>query len=60
MFTQLIANSLGFRGNRLVLETDGTEICDDETLEYFANEKQIFIILDENEEWSIAGAEGGN
>lgn len=35
-----------------MLETDGTEICDDDTLEYFAKENQIFIILDEIEESS--------
>lgn len=45
-------DSLGLNGNRLVLENDGTEICDDETLEYFANDKQIFIMLNENEMWT--------
>lgn len=38
-------------GSRLVLESDGTDIDDYETLVYFANEKLPFIILRDTEEW---------
>lgn len=42
---------MGLNGNRLVLESDGTEVSDDETFVYFANEKATFIVLNDNEDW---------
>lgn len=38
----------------MVLECDGTEICDDDILEYFGSDKEVFVILNENEVWKKA------
>lgn len=50
-FFKILANLFELHGSRLVLESDGTDIDDDETLVYFANEKLPFIILRDTEEW---------
>ncbi|XP_043483993.1 uncharacterized protein LOC122512301 isoform X2 [Leptopilina heterotoma] len=41
---------LGFDGESLCLETDGTLIDSDEILEHF--QKEVFILLKENENWT--------
>lgn len=43
-------------GNNLVLESDGSIIDDDEILELFRAE--VFILLNENEQWSSTGNTG--
>lgn len=50
-----IAKLHGIQGSILVLESDGTRICDDETLDYYAQEKQIFMILEESQQWAASG-----
>ncbi|XP_055372360.1 uncharacterized protein LOC129606213 [Condylostylus longicornis] len=46
------AKNRGIIGSQLVLESSGSKIMDDELLEYYSkNQNQIFILLDDEEEW---------
>lgn len=49
-FFEFLANEIGLAGQNLVLEENGTEIEDDEVLEFFNDQKHIFILLN-NEKW---------
>ncbi|XP_017467857.1 PREDICTED: uncharacterized protein LOC108360183 isoform X1 [Rhagoletis zephyria] len=44
------ASNYGIRGNKIVLECDGTEICGDDVLKYYLNEKATLMML-ADEEW---------
>ncbi|XP_061393734.1 uncharacterized protein LOC133329258, partial [Musca vetustissima] len=46
------AKGYSIDGNRLVIESDGTDIEDDETLQCILEEKQVLIILNSAETWS--------
>lgn len=54
-FFKITASSKGITGTKLVLEKDGCEIDDTESLIYFSNE--ILQILNEDEEWYAPGME---
>ncbi|XP_017471868.1 PREDICTED: uncharacterized protein LOC108363112 [Rhagoletis zephyria] len=45
------ARLYGIQGYKLVLESDGSEICSDSVLEHYLKSKEIFMLL-ENEEWT--------
>ncbi|KNC34408.1 hypothetical protein FF38_00736 [Lucilia cuprina] len=45
------ANSIGISGTKVVLECDGTEICDDEICQYYLETSEVLMLLEDNE-WS--------
>lgn len=51
-------DKLQIAGTSIVVAKDGTEVDDDEILDAFQNDGEIFMILQENETWSPISEEG--
>lgn len=51
-FIWLSAHDVGIKGTKIVLETDGSEVCDDEVLAHYIEEKNIFILLENHQIWT--------
>ena len=50
-FVQEASIKFNIRGNKIVLEKDGTEVDEDDALKIFHDEGYIFLILEANQDW---------